>query len=156
MTSPSSGRLGLRDALDVIGLAPSYVALGLLKHTVSLPRLAAWAWRDGAASAGDGRAGRVDRVVRAVVRLSTHLPFRDRDCLQRSLVLYRELSKEGATPTLVLGFSKEPDGVRGHAWVEIQEGGRSVMPEDVSRFVTTMRFGPGGQLSAGEPTAPRA
>jgi hypothetical protein len=139
--------------MDVLALAPSYLAFGVLKHAVSLPRLATWVWHDGHAGDLDTR---VLRVVRAVVRLSRRLPLGDRDCLQRSLVLYRELSRAGAAPTLVLGFEKGNDGVKGHAWVDIVGGGRSVLPEDVSSFVTTVRFGAGCRLSTDAAPARRA
>lgn len=142
-----------RDVLDVAGLVPSYVVFAVLKHLIPLPRLASWAWHDPRRDrSGEG----ARRIVDAVVRLSRRVPLADTDCLQRSLVLYRELSRAGAEPILVLGFAKEAAGVRGHAWVEIGEGGTSVIPEDVSSFVRTMSFGPRGRLSAGEPLARRA
>ena len=42
------------------------------------------------------------------------------NCLERSLVLYRVLSKAGAGPNLVFGVTRGNDGVAGHAWIEMQ------------------------------------
>lgn len=125
-------------------LLPFYVAFGVLKRLVTLQRLARWAWRSGATPA-DEAAGR--RAVQAVTRISHRLGSRDRDCLQRSLVLYRALSAAGVGPRLVLGFRRDGETVRGHAWVEVGVGGRSVLPEDVSGYEEAMSFGAGGALS---------
>jgi hypothetical protein len=141
MTARRPGRLS--DAADVLALLPAYLAFAVLKHVVPLPALARLAWHAGV-PAGDVE--RASRAVRAVTRLSRRIGVTDRDCLQRSLVLYRELSRAGQTPTLVLGFKQDNGRVRGHAWVEAGPP-RSVLAEDVSSYVVAASFGPRGQLS---------
>ena len=42
-----------------------------------------------------------------------------RNCLDRSLTLYRVLSRADARPTLVLGARRGETSVAGHAWIEI-------------------------------------
>jgi hypothetical protein len=54
-----------------------------------------------------------------VLRLSQLTGLPDRDCLQRSLLLYRVLSRAGAAPTLVIGFRRINGGILGHAWVVV-------------------------------------
>jgi len=130
--------------LDVVAVLPLYVAFGVLKRLIALQRLARWAWRPGVTPADDVAAR---RAVQAVTRISHRLGSRDRDCLQRSLVLYRALSAAGVGPRLVLGFRQDGEAVRGHAWVEAGGAGRSVLPEDVSGYVEAMSFGAGGALS---------
>ena len=128
--APSAGRL-----------VPAYAALGILKHVVPLPVLARWAW-SGRSIDRDPAAER--QVILTVCRLRSWLG-RDRDCLQSSLLLYRELSRLGANPTLEVGFRRHADRTEGHAWVEVDQ--RIVLdgPPD-KPFVTTMRFGPAGAL----------
>ena len=46
------------------------------------------------------------RLAASVLRLSQLLSLSDRDCLQRSLLLYRLLSRAGANPILVIGFRR--------------------------------------------------
>ena len=41
-------------------------------------------------------------------------------CLQRSLALYHELIRAGASPSLVCGIAHEQTRIVGHAWVEIE------------------------------------
>ena len=88
----------LRTVLDGSRIVPAYVLLGLLKHLVPLRWLAKWAWCD-KAGPRDRLAER--RLTANVLRLSKLLRIADRDCLQRSLLLYRLLSAAGADPELV-------------------------------------------------------
>ena len=134
---------------DVLRLLPAYVSFGVLKHVVPLSRLARWAWSP-PAGAGDDTAVDPERAVRAVTRISRRFAVTDRDCLQRSLVLYRELSRAGARPTLVMGFAPGTSGLAGHAWVETEARGpgRSVLSEDVSAYSAAAAFGDGGVVYA--------
>jgi hypothetical protein len=80
------------------------------------------------------RAGRVDytlperrpprapvpprRLARIVSSVSHRLPW-DLNCLQRSLVLARLLSRRGMNPSLKLGVRREDSTLRFHAWIEL-------------------------------------
>jgi hypothetical protein len=103
-------------ALTILRLVPAYLAAGVLKRVVPISTLARWAWRP---PAGRRNPAEERRLVRCVVRLSKLAPFGDANCLQRSLLLYRELSRGGADPRLVIGFRRREGRVDGHAWVEV-------------------------------------
>jgi hypothetical protein len=142
-----------RTAFTLARLLPAYVAAGVLRHVVSLNRLARWAWRDSPAGAAD--AAEANRLAAAVTRLGRIVPG-DRNCLRRSLVLYRELSARGADPRLVVGFRRGTRGLQGHAWVTLAGG---VVGDDaayVASFTPTCCFGRAGRsepLDADGPSA---
>jgi hypothetical protein len=80
------------------------------------------------------------------VRLSKLLRISDRDCLQRSLLLYRLLSAAGADPELVVGLREYDGKIIGHAWVLV-DGKSPVEPESaLLRFSPVLRFGAQGAL----------
>ena len=128
----------------VLRLAPVYVALGLAKHVVRVDRLARWAWRP-PRSTPPSRLEQ-QRIVSLVLRLGRATGQPERDCLERSLLLYRELSRAGADPRLVMGFRRDGARLAGHAWVE--RDGRPVTTESIGAegFDATWTFGPGGRL----------
>jgi hypothetical protein len=139
-------RRTLRAAWEVGRLLPTFVLFGLLKRLVSIRRLARMAWRAPLpACAPDAERLATARVLRA----GAIAGWPDRDCLQRSLVLFRELSRLGANPELVVGFKPGDGGVEGHAWVTVR--GRPVADEleGIAGFVPSLKFGPGGQLISG-------
>lgn len=128
----------------MVRLWPVYVAAGVLKHLLPLPMLARWAWRP-AVQARDRR--QEHRLVACVVKISKTSRAIDRDCFQRSLVLYRELSRSGAGPQLWVGFARSTAGasLNGHAWVIVDgapllDEGSAL--EDCERVVG---FGDGGK-----------
>ena len=123
-------------------LLPLYLAFGALKHVVPVQTLARWAWHP------PTRTNDPDAVRRAVARVwrtqgLVHLG--DRDCLQRSLLLYRELSRLGADPTLMVGFRQAAQRTQGHAWV-MTRGAVAFEPDEVNTYVAALSFGPYGQL----------
>lgn len=79
--------------------------------------------------------------VSTAVRIASRL-WRSADgpCLERSLALYHELGRLGASPELVLGVAKEGDRVLGHAWVEVN--GRPLLDsiDPNSQFPGIVRF----------------
>src|SRR5215467_217586 len=133
----------IRTVLDGCRIVPAYVLLGLLKHLVPLRSLVKWTWCE--------TTGPRDRLVERrlaanVLRLSKLLRIADRDCLQRSLLLYRLLSAVGADPELVVGFREQDGKIIGHAWVLV-DGRSLVEPEsDNVRFSPVLRFGARGAL----------
>jgi hypothetical protein len=132
----------MADAGSTLRLAPGYLALGVLKHVIPLSTLARWAWIGGSRGPADPIARQ--RLVRAVGRLQRWFG-RGHDCVQSSLLLYRELSRRGDDPVLCIGFRKEGRGLEGHAWVSA--GGRPVMNESYQEpFLSVIAFGTGGKL----------
>jgi len=106
----------IRTVLDGFRIVPAYVLLGLLKHLVPLRSLAKWTWCETTVPR-DRLAER--RIAANVLRLSNLLRIADRDCLQRSLLLYRLLSAVGADPELVVGFHEKDGKIVGHAWCSL-------------------------------------
>ena len=133
----------IRTVLDGCRIVPSYVLLGLLKHLVPLRSLAKWTWCE-----TTGPRDRVTerRLTANVLRLSKLLRIADRDCLQRSLLLYRLLSAAGADPELVVGFRQQDDKIIGHAWVLVDDVSLIESESDLARFSPALRFGPRGAL----------
>ena len=141
MITQASNRF--RTSIAVGQLLPAYLLLGLLKHFVPLSLLAHWAWSP-SASARNREAER--RSAAIVVQLSQLLGLPDRDCLQRSLLLYRVLSRAGAEPKLVVGFARMNDRILGHAWVVV-DGHAIFEPEtELLRFSPAFRYGERGRL----------
>ena len=151
-------RTTLSGLVLVLRLAPMYLAFGIAKHLVRVDRLARWAWRRPVATAS--RRDR-ERIVSLVLRLGAAAGQPDRDCLQRSLLLYRELSRSGADPRLLMGFRRDTGRLIGHAWVECDD--RSVTTEALagSEYEAVWSFGPEGRplnarwASADRPEEPR-
>ena len=133
----------LRTVLDGFHIVPAYVLLGLLKHLVPLRWLAKWTWCE-KAGPRDRLAER--RLAANVLRLSKLLRIADRDCLQRSLLLYRLLSAAGADPELVVGFREQDGKIIGHAWVLVDDMSIVEPESDLVRFSPVLRFGARGAL----------
>jgi hypothetical protein len=133
----------LRTVLDGFHIVPAYVLLGLLKHLVPLRWLAKWTWCE-KAGPRDRLAER--RLTANVLRLSKLLRIADRDCLQRSLLLYRLLSAVGADPELVVGFREQDGKIIGHAWVLVDDMSIVEPESDLVRFSPVLRFGARGAL----------
>jgi len=117
--------------------------LGLIKHVVPVHRLARWMWRSPSAPRDlDSET----RHISALIKLSQIAGVTDRDCVQRSLLLYRVLSHSGADPTLVIGFRRAGGKILGHAWVMV--AGRTVVqPEgEALGYSPAFAFGRQGQL----------
>ena len=133
----------IRTVLDGFRIVPAYVLLGLLKHLVPLRSLAKWTWCE-KASPRNRLAER--RLTANVLRLNKLLRIADRDCLQRSLLLYRLLSAVGADPELVVGFCEQDGKIIGHAWVLVDEVSIIEPQSDLVRFSPVFRFGARGAL----------
>jgi hypothetical protein len=67
------------------------------------------------------------------------------NCLERSLLLYRLLSREGANPTIVFGVDRGTETVAGHAWVEID--GAAVHDTATGDYTRVATFGINGQVA---------
>jgi len=123
-----------------------YLAFSALRHVIPLPWLARWAWH---APSGTRNREHEQKVAGRVEWLRRTLERGRGDCLQSSLVLYRELSRSGADPTLVVGFRRDQGRMQGHAWV-LADGRPVAAAGDVlNGFAPTFGFGRKGTL---EPT----
>jgi Transglutaminase-like superfamily len=132
----------LRNGLAVAQLVPAYLLIGVLKHLIPLRWLARWAW----CSAARARDPEIERRLAAYVRRLSYLAgLADRDCLQRSLLLYRLLSRAGADPKLVIGLEPR-EGFRGHAWVVVDGYCVTESPAELIRFAPILAFGMQGAL----------
>ena len=138
----------LGNLLGVGRLLPAYMLFGLLKHLVPLRLLARWAW----CRPGGSRDRAVERrLQRRVIRLSQLVGLPDRDCLQRSLLLYRALSRAGANPMLVIGFDRMNGRIFGHAWVVVDGHAVIESETDLLRFSPVLAFGWQGALLSPPP-----
>jgi hypothetical protein len=92
-------------------------AFALLKRVLPLKAVVRVARpRHVVASADAGARDRIEFIL--------HRFGDDGDCLERSLVAYRFLTRAGAAPTLVIGIERDATR-RGHAWVTVE--GESVV-----------------------------
>lgn len=120
------------------------VVLPVLKRAMPLERLAP-AMRGRAGAGGDE-----ERVVRLASWIYGPRPVAGgKNCLERSLVLYRYLSEVNPDTRLIVGFRDGGDGVEGHAWVVV--GGRSLGADTDARgtFAPAVIYGPDGRLVKG-------
>jgi hypothetical protein len=119
------------------------IVLPALKRLLPLPRLVRLMAREG--RGGGPRAARVGPITTAARRLfRPRIPGAD-NCLERSLLVYRYLLREGARPELVCGVERTGEGIAGHAWVLLDGRPVSDSPEAVARFAPIVRFGPDGE-----------
>lgn len=116
--------------------------LPFLKRVLPLPRLVRLMWLPARARDREPeRELRVAKVVRRLCRTSGG------NCLERSLILYRYLTRANADPRLVVGMGK-PDEFLGHVWVTVD--GRPLLdtPETLCAYAEVVRFGRGGAQEA--------
>jgi hypothetical protein len=129
-----------RRALLLARMAPWALLLPVLKFVVPLPRLVRLATprrRDGE------RRPQQEAVIVELTRLLARtraLVAADDNCLERSLLTYRFLAREGAHPRLVVGMAKGEADLEGHVWVLVD--GRPVHdpPETLARYRELMSF----------------
>jgi transglutaminase superfamily protein len=133
----------LKTGLVMARLLVAYIVLALLKHLVPLRWLVRWVWCPPVRSR-DHEAER--RLTAIVLRLSRLTGLPDGDCLQRSLLLYRVLSRAGADPRLVVGFQRIDGRIRGHAWVVVDGFALLESESDLVRFSPALFFGSQGVL----------
>lgn len=121
-------------------------ALPVLKYALPFSALARLMWSEPRGEQ-DRQPGSPDAVLKAW-RSGGRLLVSP-NCLERSLLLYRLLSREGANPTIVFGVDRGPETVAGHAWVEID--GAVVQDAGTADYTRVATFGINGQV-AGTPS----
>lgn len=117
-------------------------ALPVLKYLLPFPTLARLMWAEPRRQE-DHQSGRPDVVLKAW-RSGGRLLV-SKNCLERSLLLYRLLSREGANPTIVFGVDRGNETVAGHAWVEVDGG--VVHDPATADYTRVATFGVNGQLA---------
>ena len=117
------------------------VLLAALKRTIPIETLVRWMATPGRRSTGDTR-----RIVELVNWL--YAPRRDRElgnCLDRSLVLYRFLSRNEPGTRLVLGMRRGSSELEGHAWVIAGDRAIGAAPADGGSFEPLATFAADGR-----------
>ena len=132
-------------AVTVARLLAIYVGYSLLKRVVPMQTLARRAWRAPRTARHTSPAS----AIAAIVRLARLVGRGRGDCVELALVCYRELSRAGFEPVLMVGLDKSHTArAVGHAWVELD--GRPVVESAASlkEFVPTVGFGANGRAVA--------
>lgn len=123
-TDWASGPLSVPAKLKLVGsIWRGSVGIGLALRRTSLPAVVQKLQK----TPVDRRAVALEprRLGRIVSRASALGPFTPR-CLTMSLVLFRELQRQGTAAELVIGLPPVPSDHTAHAWVEVD--GRVVGP----------------------------
>jgi len=112
------------------------ISLPLLKRLLPLPALVHLMW-----SRPRRRLRVPDERVAGIVARVGHVSHGN--CLDRSLIVYRLLSRGGSNPTLVIGFGRRVD-VIGHTWVTV--GGRPLLEsaETLAPYTPFVAYGENG------------
>jgi hypothetical protein len=122
--------------MTVLRLGVAYGLLGLAKRLVPVRTLARLAWID--PRRPDPR--RAEAAVAAITRLRRMTGWAGGDCLEAALVLYRELSRAGEQPVLVVGLTREGRHTHGHAWVEVRGAPVLEAADGLTRFTRVVAF----------------
>lgn len=118
--------------------------LPVLKRVLPLRRLVALMWTTGRADRSDERERQIIALSARVTRLRPRLRS---NCLERSLLTYRFLSRTGADPRLVMGVGTFEGAIVGHAWVMLDGEPVHERREAVESFARLVEFGPGGHAT---------
>lgn len=133
-----------RTALALLKLSLPYAAFTVLARFVSIERLVRLAWH----APRTGRDRAFERQLVERVDMLGRLTGAQADCLPRSLLLYRELSKRSADPRLFLGFAGDGRPLVGHAWVVIDGEPLGEADATLSSMTAVCAFGARGEVLA--------
>jgi hypothetical protein len=117
-----------------------------LKWALPLPRLVQLMWWSSEPSASTPERKRRIATLASGLSGPASIPALD-NCLERSLLAYRYLSKVGAEPELIVGFSLSGGALLGHAWVNVDGEAVYGEAEPLDGFETTICFGRGGAIN---------
>jgi hypothetical protein len=134
-----------RDLGLLLRMSAWRIVLPGLKFLVPLPKLVRLV------AAPPRRSTRSPAEERRIVR-SALLLYRDQsvlrdNCLERSLLTYRFLTRANASPRLVVGMRKGEAGMLGHAWVTVDGHPVQESAESVAEMTPMMSFGADGRLA---------
>jgi Transglutaminase-like superfamily len=128
------------DAVLVAETVGWMAVLPVLKRVLPLPTLVQMMWRP-----GTGRPRQHERELHTARVVLSLCRASGGNCLVRSLILYRFLSRANAEPTLVAGMAKPGDFI-GHVWVNVDERPLLESTESLQSYVEVLAFGVGGRL----------
>ena len=138
---------GPADAWLALRMLAWRLLLPVLKRVLPLPRLVRLMWWSGeprpATLEGQKRIATLASGLSGPARISAL-----DNCLERSLLVYRFLSKAGAEPELVVGFARRGGAVQGHAWVNLDDQGLFGEDGSLGEFETTLCFGRDGAIKS--------
>jgi hypothetical protein len=121
------------------------LVLPFLKYLIPLPRLVQMSWQSPRQM--ERRPERERRVVELAYRISRIVSLiEDGNCLVRSLMIYRLLSRENAEPRLVVGLRSNRSLLRGHVWVLVDRQPAGESFETLAEFQPVIAFGSGGAI----------
>jgi len=119
------------------------VVLPFAKHLVPLRLLARIMWSRRRGPADGERQRRAIELSLWASRLP--LPRARNNCLERSLLAYRYLSRAGAHPRLVAGMRRADGALGGHVWVLLDGAPVHDDPAELRDFVEVVAFADGGR-----------
>jgi hypothetical protein len=122
---PEHARLRPRDLPLATRLMVWRLVLPLLRRTVATDRLVGLLASPRSRRRDPGRERLTLAIAGRLWRRS------EGTCLERSLTVFRELGRAGASPRLVLAMAREREGLVGHAWVEVD--GHALLERDDPR-----------------------
>ncbi|MGE4056928.1 MAG: lasso peptide biosynthesis B2 protein [Vicinamibacterales bacterium] len=129
------------DARLTASMVISRVSLPLLKHAINVRTLAGLMWSPPVAPFDGDRSRQEVERIRQFATIGGRLLV-STNCLDRSLTLYRLLSRAGAKPVLLLGARKTSDATDGHAWIELD--GQPFPGPDGEEYAPIVGFGARG------------
>jgi hypothetical protein len=132
------------DALLLVRMAGWAAMLPALKYILPLQRLVRLAASGGEGARAPGREEKVTDLARVLYR-SPAAVVRD-NCLERSLVTYRYLSRANAKPELVVAMGKDGGNLLGHVWVTVDGKPLYDSPEKLAEFVPMVVFDSSGAI----------
>lgn len=125
--------------------------LPILKRIVPLKSLAKFMWTP----AKKERTPEQERKIATLVRWLYYFVFSQKTCLERSLLLYRFLSRNNSDPRLITGMRRAEDqSWKGHAWIVVDGKPFDEREASVEDFKTFAIFGPGGSMDTIQKTVP--
>jgi Transglutaminase-like superfamily len=128
-------------ALTVAEMVLWSLVLPVLRRVVPIRLLVSLMWSPSKLQRSSARELELISLSAKLVRLRPRLRA---NCLERSLLAYRFLSRAGAEPRLVLGVGRSRDGVVGHAWVTLDGEPIHDSQQAVSEFTPLIAFGAAG------------
>ena len=139
-----------RDAWLMLRVVSWALVLPVLKRVVPLKKLAAVMWCHSKTRLNEEQ--KVATIVRWIYRF---LSPADRSCLQRSLILYRFLSKNNFDPLLITGMRKTPDQQwKGHAWVLVDRQPFEESFHSIQDYQPMIIFGRNGVMKQADSNGP--
>jgi hypothetical protein len=138
MTPLKTGLLALR-------MSPWALALPILKRVVSLRRLAEMMRQEGRGRRDRANEGRIVAVSSALARLRP--PRFQANCLERSLLAYRFLTRANADVSIVVGVRTANGRLFGHAWVTVDGKPVHEPSAALSAFSRVVEFSSDGTAS---------